>query len=125
MNGGRKPEALALYWCELPIICGREWEREEGEEEAEEEEEADGEEEGGGVGAGGRGVSLMMGELLLWEDLVRVACMGVMKLDWEWGCGALGGVGEEGTGEGEPGTRGGCWGLLGLRWDGCEFTRAG
>lgn len=38
---------------------------------------------GGGVGAGGRGVSLMMGEeLLLWGDLVRVACMGVMKLGW-------------------------------------------
>lgn len=38
------------------------------------------------MGAGGRGVSLMMGEeLLLWEDLVRVACMGVMKLDWWWG----------------------------------------
>lgn len=43
--------------------------------------EGEGEEEGGGVGAGGRGVSLMMGEeLLLWGDLVRVACMGVMKL---------------------------------------------
>lgn len=27
----------------------------------------------------------MMGEeLLLWEDLVRVACMGVMKLGWWW-----------------------------------------
>lgn len=27
----------------------------------------------------------MMGEeLLLWEDLVRVACMGVMKLAWWW-----------------------------------------
>lgn len=39
------------------------------------------------MGAGGRGVSLMMGEeLLLWEDLVRVACMGVMKLDWWWWC---------------------------------------
>lgn len=37
------------------------------------------------MGAGGRGVSLMMGEeLLLCEDLVRVACMGVMKLDWWW-----------------------------------------
>lgn len=23
-----------------------------------------------------------MGELLLWEDLVRVACIGVMKFDW-------------------------------------------
>lgn len=23
-----------------------------------------------------------MGELLLWEDLVSVACMGVMKFDW-------------------------------------------
>lgn len=32
-------------------------------------------------GLGRRGVSLMMGEVLLWEDLVRVACMGVMKLD--------------------------------------------
>lgn len=27
----------------------------------------------------------MMGEeLLLWEDLVRVACMGVMKFAWWW-----------------------------------------
>lgn len=34
------------------------------------------------MGAGGRGVSLMMGELLLWEDLVSVACMGVIKFDW-------------------------------------------
>lgn len=67
-----------------------------------EEEEEDGEVEGGGVGAGGRGVgagergvgaggrgvSLIIGEeLLLWGDLVRVACMGVMKLDcWWWWC---------------------------------------
>lgn len=37
------------------------------------------------MGAGGRGVSLMMGEeLLLWGDLVSVACMGVMKLGWWW-----------------------------------------
>lgn len=29
----------------------------------------------------------MMGEeLLLWGDLVRVACMGVMKLGWWWWC---------------------------------------
>lgn len=60
-----------MYWCcwGLASIC-------EGEDDEE------GEEEGGGLGAGGRGVSLMMGEeLLLWGDLVRVACMGVMKLD--------------------------------------------
>lgn len=44
--------------------------------------EGEGEDEGGGVGAGGRGVSLIIGELLLWEDLVSVACMGVMKFDW-------------------------------------------
>lgn len=37
------------------------------------------------MGAGGRGVSLMMGEeLLLCGDLVSVACMGVMKLGWWW-----------------------------------------
>lgn len=29
-----------------------------------------------------RGVSLTIGWMLLWEDLVRVTCMGVMKLDW-------------------------------------------
>lgn len=46
------------------------------------EEDDEGEDEGGGVGAGGRGVSLITGELLLWEDLVSVACMGVMKFDW-------------------------------------------
>lgn len=45
-------------------------------------EDEEGEDEGGGVGAGGRGVSLITGELLLWEDLVSVACMGVMKFDW-------------------------------------------
>lgn len=28
-----------------------------------------------------RGVSLTIGWMLLWEDLVRVTCMGVMKLD--------------------------------------------
>lgn len=51
------------------------------------EDDGEGEDEGGGVGAGGRGVSLMMGEeLLLCEDLVRVACMGVMKLGWWWRC---------------------------------------
>lgn len=33
------------------------------------------------VGLGVRGVSLTMGGMLLWADLVRVACMGVMKLD--------------------------------------------
>lgn len=38
------------------------------------------------VGLGVRGVSLMMGGMLLCEDLVRVACIGVMKLDWGWGC---------------------------------------
>lgn len=44
---------------------------------------------------------MMMGEeLLLWEDLVRVACMGVMKLGWWWWWG-------------------GCvWALL---WGGCEL----
>lgn len=47
------------------------------------EDEGEGEEEGGGVGTGGRGVSLIMGEeLLLCEDLVSVACIGVMKLGW-------------------------------------------
>lgn len=33
------------------------------------------------VWLGVRGVSLMMGGMLLWADLVRVACIGVMKLD--------------------------------------------
>lgn len=33
------------------------------------------------VGFGVRGVSLTIGGMLLWEDLVRVACIGVMKLD--------------------------------------------
>ena len=33
------------------------------------------------AGLGERGVSLMMGGTLLWVDLVRVACIGVMKLD--------------------------------------------
>lgn len=28
-----------------------------------------------------RGVSLTIGGMLLWEDLVSVACIGVMKLD--------------------------------------------
>lgn len=28
-----------------------------------------------------RGVSLTIGWMLLWEDFVRVTCMGVMKLD--------------------------------------------
>jgi len=37
------------------------------------------------VGLGARGVSLTMGGTLLWVDLVRVACMGVIKLDC--GCG--------------------------------------
>lgn len=78
---------MAWYWCcWLAIIWLDSCCEGEGEE---------GEEAGGGVGAGGRGVSLMMGEeLLLWGDLVRVACMGVMKLDCCW-CG---------------------WGLL---WGGC------
>lgn len=33
------------------------------------------------VGLGVRGVSLTIGGMLLWVDLVRVACIGVMKLD--------------------------------------------
>lgn len=33
------------------------------------------------TGLGVRGVSLTMGGMLLWVDLVRVACIGVMKLD--------------------------------------------
>lgn len=33
------------------------------------------------AGLGARGVSLTMGGTLLCVDLVRVACMGVMKLD--------------------------------------------
>lgn len=33
------------------------------------------------VGLVERGVSLTIGWMLLWEDLVRVTCMGVMKLD--------------------------------------------
>lgn len=37
------------------------------------------------MGLGVRGVSLTMGGMLLWVDLVRVACMGVMKLDCCWG----------------------------------------
>lgn len=37
------------------------------------------------VGLGVRGVSLTMGGMLLWEDFVRVACIGVMKLDCGWG----------------------------------------
>lgn len=36
------------------------------------------------TGLGVRGVSLTMGGMLLWVGLVRVACIGVMKLDW--GC---------------------------------------
>lgn len=36
------------------------------------------------VGLGVRGVSLMMGGMLLCVDLVRVACIGVIKLDWGW-----------------------------------------
>lgn len=60
-----------MYWCCWGLASSCEGEDDE-----------EGEEEGGGLGAGGRGVSLMMGEeLLLWGDLVRVACMGVMKLD--------------------------------------------
>lgn len=81
LKGGRKVlGVLGEYWCcWLGVIW---WESGwEGEDDGE------GEEEGGGVGAGGRGVSLMIGEeLLLWEDLVRVACMGVMKLGWWWWC---------------------------------------
>lgn len=38
------------------------------------------------AGLGVRGVSLMIGGMLLWEDLVSVACIGVMKLDCGWGC---------------------------------------
>lgn len=38
-------------------------------------------EEVGVAGLGVRGVSLTMGGMLLWLDLVSVACMGVMKLD--------------------------------------------
>lgn len=34
------------------------------------------------VGLGVRGVSLTMGGTLPWGGLVRVACIGVMKLDW-------------------------------------------
>lgn len=57
----------------LGAAWGRGWgEREGVEEEAELE------------GFWGRGVSLMMGGVLLWADLVSVACMGVMKLDWTW-----------------------------------------
>lgn len=37
------------------------------------------------TGLGVRGVSLTMGGMLLWVDLVRVACIGVMKLDCCWG----------------------------------------
>lgn len=37
---------------------------------------------GATLGFGVRGVSLMMGGILLWADLVRVACIGVMKFDW-------------------------------------------
>lgn len=33
------------------------------------------------VGLAERGVSLTIGRMLLWKDLVRVTCMGVMKLD--------------------------------------------
>lgn len=33
------------------------------------------------AGLGVRGVSLTMGGMLLWVDLVRVACIGVMKFD--------------------------------------------
>lgn len=33
-----------------------------------------------------RGVSLRMGELELWDDLVSVACMGVTKVDCCCGC---------------------------------------
>lgn len=48
----------------------------------------------------------MMGELLLWEDFVSVACMGVMKFDWLCGievvlvCDSRM-EGEEGVGEGD------------------------
>lgn len=40
------------------------------------------EEEEAEMGLGVRGVSLTMGGTLLWGGLVRVACIGVMKLDW-------------------------------------------
>lgn len=42
---------------------------------------------------------MMMEELLLWEDLVSVACKGVMKLDW-WCWGLVGGVWEDREGLG-------------------------
>lgn len=61
LKGGRK--ALVEYCCGLGrvwwVIC-------------------DG--EGGGVGTGRRGVSLIIGEALVWDALVMVACIGVMKL---------------------------------------------
>lgn len=37
------------------------------------------------AGLGVRGVSLTIGAMLLCVDLVRVACIGVMKLDCGWG----------------------------------------
>lgn len=98
-KGGRKPVFFGENWCELWMGTGREWGGRAGEAEGEGEEE--GEEEGGGVGAGGRGVSLMIGGLLLWEDLVSVACMGVMKFDW-W----CGWVLDGAPGEGHRGSRG-------------------
>lgn len=60
VNGGRK--GFGEYCCGL----GREWW-------------VIGEGEGGGVGTGGRGVSLIIGEALVWDALVKVACIGVMK----------------------------------------------
>lgn len=44
----------------------------------------EGDVEVGAVGFGVRGVSLMMGGVLLWVDLVSVACIGVIKLDCGW-----------------------------------------
>lgn len=78
------------------------------------------------VGIEGLGVrvSLMMGGVLLWVDLVSVACMGVMKLDccWAWDC--TPGRERERDVEGEEREvdllwkgwgRRGIWGVLGVR----------
>lgn len=67
--------------------------------------------EGGAAGAGGRGLSLMMDGLLLCEDLLRVTCIGVMKLD------GLVWVGDEVTGPG-PGEAEGEGEDLGEAWGG-------
>ncbi len=112
VNGGLKIGLLGLYWCKLGIIWGLGWVRE-GDDEGEDE---------GGVGARGRGVSLIIGEQLLWEDLVSVACMGVMKFDWL--CGIEGVLACDSRVEGEEVVGGGvCWGLLGFIWEGWAFIR--